>query len=202
MPAYLQCLPLGCLALQTGSLMLMEQPEVAHKGWPSYGKWGLVLGGGVEALGDPGTISWCCPCVTARAVGSYVQTGSAILQQLIYITEIAGEVRNFLPLRTQCQGCQISWEPDDKNWAVLLTKCEVIHRSSGARGAVGTACISWQCSGADVQLMGFAGGPALFALSEHLALLSRTDFSLEDGLPTSVDTIQCSFLPKLILVCF
>lgn len=32
--------------------MLMERPEVAHKGWPSYGKGGLVLGGGVEALGD------------------------------------------------------------------------------------------------------------------------------------------------------
>lgn len=71
---------------------------------------------------DPGATSWCCPCVTAPGSGlaSYVQTGSATLQQLIYITEIAGEVRNFLPLRTQCQGCQISWEPDDKNWAVLL----------------------------------------------------------------------------------
>lgn len=43
-----------------------------------------------------------------KYLGSYVQPSETIPQQLIYITEIAGEVRNFLPLGIQCQGCQIS----------------------------------------------------------------------------------------------
>lgn len=76
-----------------------------------------------------------------------MQPSETIPQQLIYITGIAGEVRNFLPLGIQCQGCQISRGLEIRTGLsfilAALKQAEVDSPERGCGSSLGTPEQGW-----------------------------------------------------------